>query len=117
MSKFKLYYKADAETSVALFTEWDSDVRTKRTDAHQALLAETGAVAWREQSHWNSPTTICELVFDNDHPSVFLGYVKVSSRDHYQGKLVASLRGKLNSKGGKAFNTPIDVANEELKGL
>lgn len=111
------YYVVNAEESAAVHAAYNETVADKRKEVQQELLDKTGAVAWREQSNWGKPDFICELVYPRDSELILGAHIKHERRDMYNGEEVVSVRGKLNSKAGKAFNQPMHDANALLAEL
>ena len=111
------YYVVDKEESAKAHALYVATVSKKRLEAQQQLLDETGAVAWRETRGWGAPDSISELVFPEDSPLVAHNHIKHCSRNRHEGKRVVCVRGKLNSKAGRAFNEPINAANAALEEL
>lgn len=115
--QYKNYFIGTLEGSKPLIEEYKTAVLAKRDELFQKLLDNTGAIAWRQSRHWGQDDYVTDLVFPEDHEDTKLSHVKITERSYFDGKPVTCLRGKLNSKAGKAFNKHIDETNETLKEL
>lgn len=119
MSNEKHYdhYVVNAKESAAVYATYSETVADKRKAVQLELLDKTGAIAWREQSSWGKADFICELVYPADSSLINHPHIKIGQRDKYDGMPVVSVRGKMNSKAGIAFNMPIHKANLQLETL
>lgn len=111
------YYLVNAEESAAVHAIYKENIAEKRKEVQQELLDKTGAVAWRERANWGTPDFICELVYPRDSELILGAHIKHEQRDIYNGEKVVSVRGKLSSKAGRAFNEPMHSANKLLTEL
>lgn len=112
--KYYDYYLVNKEASAEALKIHTEKFNGMRKAAHEELLESTGAIAWRESSNWGKPNSICELVYPRDHAVGNMPHVKVCSIDFYEDRRVICVRGKGNSKAGKAFNEPMALANGKL---
>ncbi len=112
------YYIASKEDSAPIIKNWRENVKKPRDEVLQKLLDDTGAEGWTETSVvGSSVSVVSNLVFDSKHEILKFPHI-MTVRSQWQGQdKKASVRGKKNSKAGKAFNSVVDAANKKLEHL